>query len=176
MNGLLAFLVCCEKEKDCSYPQTGYPYTLHLTFADMPQEGGTFQGLLRSYDLIRNDHFLSREEDEQVLHLFRLYCESLVNARVNGGISNWSVFNLGPAAQCALMIHDLDLFDKIVYGTNGLNDQFRYGTMNDGWWYEMALNYNLESASRFTQLGLMAKVFGIDLLHREFPTVSAWYH
>lgn len=159
-----------ETLRRCANPETGYPYTLHLTFQDMPQEGGTFEGLLWGYDLIKNDKFLSPEEDRQVLQMFRLFCESLIRSRVNGGVSNWSVFNQGPAAQCALMIHDLDLFNEIVYGNNGLIEQFRYGALDDGWWYEMSLSYNLGTAACITQLGVAAKSFGIDLLHTEFPS------
>lgn len=159
-----------ELLRRCAHPQTGYPYTRHLTFQDMPQEGGTFEGLLWGYDLIRNDGFLTPEEHAQVLQMFRIFCEGMVIGRMNGGISNWSVFNQGPAAQCALMIHDLDLFNKIVYGNNGLIDQFRYGVLDDGWWYEMSLSYNLGTAACLTQVGISAKAFGIDLLHTEFPS------
>jgi hypothetical protein len=85
-----------------------------------------------------------------------------------GGISNWSLFNLCPAAQCALVLQDMDRFNTIMYSPCGVMDHWRLGYMNDGWWYEMSLAYNLGTVSVSTSMALAAQAFGIDLLHTTF--------
>lgn len=149
--------------------KNGYPLTLHATLQGLPQEGGMFEGCVASYDLIKDSGILTQADCKQIEHTFRLFCGEIIDMRGDGGISNWSVFNLAPAAECALMIHDLDLFNKLLYGPTGLIDQFRYGTMDDGWWYEVSLSYNLGAAACFTQTALAARPFGIDLLNLKFP-------
>lgn len=151
-------------------PIIGYPRTNHLTFQGIPQEGGTMEGMLFAYDLIKNSDLLSNEDRSNIEHTFRLYCNNIIDMMGDGGISNWSVFNLAPAAECALMIHDMHLFNELAYGPCGLIDQLRYGTMDDGWWYEMSLSYNLGCAACYTTVALAARPFGIDWLNREFPS------
>lgn len=150
-------------------PMMGYPRTQHLTFQGLPQEGGSMEGLLFAYDLIKESDLLSAEDRQNIEHTFRLYCMNIIDMMGDGGISNWSVFNLGPAAECALMLHDMHLFNKLAYGPCGMIDQLRYGTMDDGWWYEMSLSYNLGCAVCYTTLALAAQPFGIDWLNRHFP-------
>lgn len=157
--------------RQVSDPEIGYPRTRHLTLQGIPQEGGTFEGLIHSYDLIKNSDLLTTDECLQIEHTFRLFCNNMIQMLLgDGGISNWTVFNIVPAAQAALLIHDMDLFNKLMYGPCGIIDQFRYGTMDDGWWYEVSLSYNLGAAQCFTQLILAARPFGIDLQNIKFPS------
>lgn len=151
-------------------PVLGYPRTQHLTFQGIPQEGGTMEGLLFAYDLIKDSGLLSEDECRDVEYTFRLYCLNVIDMMGDGGISNWSVFNLAPAAECALMLHDMHLFNELAYGPCGLIDHLRYGTMDDGWWYEMSLSYNLGCAVCYTTMALTAQAFGIDWLNRKFPS------
>lgn len=151
-------------------PNTGYPRTHHLTFQGIPQEGGTMEGLLLAYDLIKESGLLSEEDCRNVEHTFRLFCRNFIDMMGDGGISNWSVFNLGPAAECALLLHDMHLFNQLVYGPCGLLDHLRYGTMDDGWWYEMSLSYNMGCAMCYTKMALAARAFGIDWINRKFPS------
>jgi len=154
-----------------SDPELGYPRTRHLTFQGIPQEGGTMEGMIWAYDLIKESDLLSDKDKEQIEATFRLFCNNVIDMLIgDGGISNWTVFNVGPAAQAALLLHDMDLFNKLMYGPCGIVDQFRYGTMDDGWWYEVSLSYNLGAASCFTQLALAAGSFGIDLINYQFPS------
>ncbi len=150
-------------------PVMGYPRTQHLTFQGIPQEGGTMEGLLQAYDLIKNSGLLSEEDCKNVENTFRMYCQNFIDMMGSGEISNWSLFNLAPAAECALLLHDLHLFNQLAYGPCGLIDHLRYGTMDDGWWYEMSLSYNIGSAMCYTTLALAARAFGIDWINREFP-------
>lgn len=159
-----------ETLRRVSDPVLGYPRTQHLTFQGIPQEGGTMEGMLVAYDLIKESGLLTVQECWNVENMFRQFIGNIIDMMDDGGISNWSVFNLGPAAQCALLIHDMDLYNKLLYGSCGILDQFRYGTMDDGWWYEMSLSYNLGAAACFTELALASRPFGIDLLNYKFPS------
>lgn len=151
-------------------PAMGYPRTQHLTFQGIPQEGGTMEGLLLAYDLIKESGLLSKEDCKNVENTFRLFCLNFIDMMGDGGISNWSVFNLGPAAECALILQDMHLFNQIAYGPCGLIDHLRYGTMDDGWWYEMSLSYNIGCAMCYTTTALAARAFGIDWINQKFPS------
>ncbi len=153
-----------------SDPVRGYPPLLHATTQGMPQEGGMFHRSARAYEVIYDK--LNPAERAQIENTFRLYIDVILDGSNNGSISNWTVFNQVPAAACALLIHDMARFNDLVYLPTGALDQFRYGTMNDGWWYEMSITYNLHCAEGFTQLALMARNFGIDFLNVKFP--AAW--
>lgn len=144
-----------------------YPTTLHASTQDIPQEGGLWEGLARSYDLIRDSGVLSKEDKAQIEQSMRLYIYTLIDGLGNGGISNWSLFNLCPAAQCALAIQDMQLFNELMDGQGGVRDHVRYGTMDDGWWYEVSLAYNIGCVENLTSLGIAAKPFGIDFLNEK---------
>jgi hypothetical protein len=144
-----------------------YPTTLHANSQDIPQEGGFWEGIARSYDLIRDAGVLTTEDKKLIEHSLRLYIYTIEDGFGNGGISNWSVFNLCPAAQCALALQDMYHFNRLMNEPCGIKDHIRYGTMDDGWWYEVSLSYNIGCVENMTALGLAAHPFGIDFLHEK---------
>jgi hypothetical protein len=150
-------------------PATGYPATRHANSQGIPQEGGFFEGCAQTYDAIYNSGSLCTDDKQKIEQTFRLYIGVIEDMMGDGGISNWSVFNLCPAAECALALQDMAQFNYLMNGSCGVIDQLRYGMMDDGWWYEMALSYNLGVASAFTSLANAAQPFGIDFLHQKFP-------
>lgn len=159
-----------------SDPTKGYPITWHAAKGGIPQEGGIFEYGARAYDLLRDSDLLSAQDREHIEATLRLYVQIQTDGlRGNGGISNWTVFNLGPAAQCALVLHDMHSFNELLYGPSGLIDHLRQGTMDDGWWYEMSLSYNLNVANAYTGVGLAARAFGLDLLNARFPVATSPY-
>lgn len=151
-----------------SNPVDGYPVLLHATSQGIPQEGGSFEIISQSYDAIRDK--LTPAEREQIENTMRLYVDTIIDRMGDCGISNWAIFNQVPAASCALALHDMTRFNALLYEPTGLIDQFRFGTMDDGWWFEMSITYNLHCAEYFTKLALMARPFGIDLLNQKFPS------
>jgi hypothetical protein len=150
-----------------SNPKDAYPVLLHATSQGIPQEGGTFELVAIGYDAVRDR--LTSAEREQIEHTMRLYIDTLIDRLGDGGITNWTIFNQVPGAACALILHDLQRFNTLMYEPTGLINQFRYGIMDDGWWFEMSLSYNIHCAQGFTKLALFAKPFGIDLLNVQFP-------
>ncbi len=152
-----------------SSPENGYPRTRHANSQGIPQEGGFFRGCVEAYDAIHDSGLLTAADQRQIEQTFRLYIGVVEDMMGDGGISNWSVFNLIPAAMCALAVQDLAHFQQLMEGPCGIIDHVRYGVMSDGWWYEMSLSYNLGCAEEFTRLGLAARPFGIDFLDRKIP-------
>jgi hypothetical protein len=155
-----------------SDPATGYPHTLHATAGDLPQEGGFFAACAEAYDAIQDAGVLSDGDRRQIEQSFRLYVGVIADMMGDGGISNWSVFNLGPAVKCALILQDLERADALLNGPCGLVDQLRYGLMDDGWWYEVSLAYNIGCAHEFTSTGLALQAFGDDFLQARFPVAT----
>jgi hypothetical protein len=155
-----------------SDPQNGYPKTLHANSQGIPQEGGFFEGCANGYDAIQDAGVLSDDDRKNIEQTFRLYIGAVEDSMGDGGISNWSVFNLCPAAECALAVQDLAQFNYLMDGPCGLVDHLRYGLLDDGWWYEMSLAYNLGCAEVMTKLGISCRPFGIDLLNEKFPVAA----
>jgi len=155
--------------KRLSDPEKGYPKTYQANNSDIPQEGELWQRAAQSYDMIQDADVLTSEEKQQIERSFRLFINEQVRGLKGGGISNWSVFNLLPAANCALLLHDMVSFNALMYEPTGIIDHLRYGAMDDGWWYEVSLSYNIECAIYYTKLGLAAKPFGINLLNADYP-------
>lgn len=91
------------------------------------------EGLLLAYDLIKESGLLSEDDCRNIENTFRQFCLNFIDMRGDGGISNWSVFNLAPAAECALMLHDMHLGSTVWLRSLRLIDHLRYGTMDDGW-------------------------------------------
>ena len=154
-----------------SNPTNGFPVLLHATHQGMPQEGGALQAVSEAYDVLHDQ--LSLEDRAQVDNSLRVYVDTLIDGLANAGISNWSIFNQVPGAGCALLLHDLVRFNALLYGRTGLIDQFRYGIMDDGWWYEMSITYNVHCAENFTRLALVAQRFGVDLVRLQFPAATS---
>ncbi|MDR3708201.1 MAG: hypothetical protein P4L33_07855 [Capsulimonadaceae bacterium] len=152
-----------------SDPVNGFPSTLHATSQGWPQEGGMLEGMARAYDALRDTGVLSDADRAQIEHTLRLYIALQIDGMAGGGISNWTVFSLCPAAECALAVQDMTSFNTVMYGEGGLIDHMRYGMMDDGWWYEMALSYNLDVADFYLGTALAARPFGCDLLTAHYP-------
>jgi len=142
---------------------TAYPTTLHANSQGIPQEGGFWEGIARSYDLIKDSGVLSSADKHLIENSLRLFIYTIEESMGDGGISNWSVFNLCPAAQCALVLQDFYHFNYLMNNTGGIKDHVRYGTMDDGWWYEVSLSYNVGCVENMTS----------PTAHREAETAKA---
>jgi len=144
-----------------------YTSTLHANSQGIPQEGGFWEGIARSYDLIKDSGLLTANDKQLIEQSMRLYICTVEDGMGDGGISNWSVFNLCPAAQCALAIQDIVHFNYLMDGPGGIKDHLKYGLMDDGWWYEVSLSYNMGCVENMTAVGLAARPFGIDFLNEK---------
>ena len=66
-------------------------------------------------------------------------------------------------------MQDLVSADRYFSGPGGICDQLAKGTMDDGWWYECAVSYNVWCASEFTQAALAYEPFGFNFKDAHLP-------
>jgi hypothetical protein len=149
--------------------EDGYPVTQHGGGDSFVAEGVFFQGVARSYDMIRDSGLLTAEDHRLIEKTFRLFVERTIKGNTRGGISNWNVAELTGAFYCALALQDWYLADQLLNSPSGLYAQMVHGIMSDGWWYECAVGYNLWVASEFSEIAIALEPWGINLKDRRFP-------
>ncbi len=152
-----------------SDPARGYPVTLRACHQALVQEGGFFQHMAMSYDMILDANVLNAADRRQIEATFREFQETVDRTSDYGAINNWNLAEDCGAFYCALAMEDLVSADRWFNGPGGIADQLAKGTMEDGWWYEGAISYHLWCASEFTQVGLAYAPFGVDFLHMRLP-------
>jgi hypothetical protein len=152
-----------------SDPVKGYPVTLRACNQSLVQEGGFFQHIAMAYDMIQDANVLSADDHRQIEDTFRAFHETIERASDYGSINNWNLSEDCGAFYCALAMEDLAAADRWFSGPSGICDQLAKGTMDDGWWYECSISYNMWCASEFTQVGLAYAPFGVDFLDMKVP-------
>ncbi|HTV75863.1 MAG TPA: hypothetical protein VMD57_02605, partial [Candidatus Baltobacteraceae bacterium] len=152
-----------------SNPTNGYPVTLRACNQSLVQEGGFFQHVAMAYDMILDSGILSDANRAQIENTFRMFMETISRASDYGPIYNWNLSEDCGAFYCALAMQDLSAAQRWFSGPAGICDQLEKGVMDDGWWYECSISYNMWCASEFTQAGLAYQPFGVDFLHMKLP-------
>jgi len=152
-----------------SDPQQGYPVTLRACNQGLVQEGHFFQHTAMAYDMILDSGILTPADRRQIENTFRMLMETIAQASDYGPINNWNLSEDCGAFYCALAMQDLVAADRWFSGPAGICDQLGKGVMNDGWWYECSISYNMWCASEFTQVALAYEPFGVDFLHMKVP-------
>lgn len=152
-----------------SNPTNGYPATFRACNQSLVQEGGFFQHIAMAYDMILDSDELSADDREQIENTFRIYMETIARASDYGPVNNWNLAEDCGAFYCALAMQDLAAAQRWFSGSAGICDQLAKGVMDDGWWYECSISYNMWCASEFTQAGLAYEPFGVDFLHMKVP-------
>jgi hypothetical protein len=152
-----------------SDPVRGYPATLRACNQSLVQEGHFFQHTAMAYDMILDSGILTPADRRQIENTFRLLMETIARASDYGPINNWNLSEDCGAFYCALAMQDLVAADRWFSGPAGIRDQLGKGVMNDGWWYECSISYNMWCASEFTQVALAYEPFGVDFLHMKVP-------
>jgi hypothetical protein len=152
-----------------SNPTNGYPVTLRGCNQSLVQEGGVFQHIAMAYDMILDAGVLSADDRRQIENTFRIYMETIDRANDYGPINNWNVSEVCGAFYCALAMQDLVAADRWFSGTSGICDQLAKGTMDDGWWYECSISYNMWVASEFTQVAFAYEPFGVNFRDMKVP-------
>ncbi len=152
-----------------SNPTNGYPVTLRACNQSLVQEGHFFQHIAMAYDMILDSGILSAGDQAQIENTFHALMETFSRAADYGPINNWNLSEDCGAFYCALAMQDLAAANRWFSGPAGICDQLAKGTMDDGWWYECSISYNMWCASEFTQVGLAYEPFGVDFLHMKVP-------
>jgi len=154
-----------------SHPTLGYPKTMKVCQNSLVQEGHFFQHLAVAYDIIYDSGELNEDDHKNIEKAFRLYLEMLDGSIK--GISNWEIFELTGAVFCSLAIQDIVWLERFLFGPFGIAEQISRGILDDGWWYECAIGYNLAAAKELTQIANACDKFGYSIGHTKFP---ATYH
>ncbi len=147
--------------------QTGYPSTLRINQNNFVKEGGVFQNVARTYDMIMDSGLLTERDHELIEKTFRLYIDIALKGNDNGGIGNWDLSELMGALYCALTIGDFSLANEVFYSPTGVYQQFAQGVMADGWWYECSVGYNTWCATMFSEAGIALRPWGINFIDEQ---------
>ncbi|WP_372753463.1 hypothetical protein [Labilibaculum sp.] len=149
--------------------ENGYPVTLHGGGNSFVAEGVFFQGVARSYDMIRDCDLLTDEDHKLIENTFRIFIDRTIKANTRGGISNWNVAEITGALYCALALQDWNSIEWLLESPTGIYKQIAHGVMSDGWWYECAVGYNLWVASEFSEIAIALQPWGINLKDMQVP-------
>jgi len=145
-----------------SDPAIGYPKTFRACNQSLVQEGHFFQHVAMAYDMIHDADVLTDADREQIEATLRLLIETIDRVSRNGSINNWNLSEDCGAFYSALAMQDLVCAHRFFAGPSGIEDQLGKGTMDDGWWYECSISYNMWCASEFTQAALAYEPFGFN--------------
>jgi len=148
--------------KRLSDPAAGYPKTLRACNQSLVQEGHFFQHNAMAYDMILDSGVLSEADQAQIEQTFRLLLHTIDLSNRDGAINNWNLSEVTGAFYCSLVMGDLAQADRFFTGPGGIQDQLAKGTMDDGWWYECTISYNMWCASELTQAALALEPWGVN--------------
>jgi hypothetical protein len=148
--------------------EDGYPVTLRGGSESYVGEGVFFQGVARSYDMIRDSGLLTADDHALIEKTFRLYIGRCIKGNTRGCVNNWDVAEQAAALYCALALQDWSAADHFLNHPSGLYAQLYHGVMADGWWYECAVGYNVWVASEFSEVAIALEPWGINLKDQRF--------
>ncbi|MEO7933841.1 MAG: NEW3 domain-containing protein [Chthoniobacterales bacterium] len=155
--------------RNLSNPANGYPTTLRGCNQALVQEGHFFQHIAMAYDMVHESGVFSEADHQQIEATFRIFMETMNLASLNGSINNWNLSEVTGALYCALTLQDFSLAERFFSGPAGVCDQLSKGTMDDGWWYECSISYNVWCASEFSQVALALQPWGINFKDMWLP-------
>ncbi|WP_028611612.1 hypothetical protein [Paenibacillus harenae] len=144
-------------------PEHGYPATRRASHQELVHEGELFKHAAVVYDLLYDSDLLSEQDHVAVQHTFRLFIELIDWALCIGNLSNWSLAEMIGALYCSQTLQDYERMTRFLYGTGGFTDHLSKGTLDDGWWYECSVGYNLMAAGLFSEITQSCRPWGINL-------------
>lgn len=159
-----------------SDPQKGYPTTFRGCHQSFVQEGHFFQHIAMAYDMIAASGVLTGEDRAAIEHTFRLFIETVDLGTREGAINNWLLSEETGALYCALAIQDWRLVERFFNGPGGILDHLSQGVMNDGWWYECSISYNVWCTSEFSQIALALAPWGVNFKDMRVPAGTTPYY
>lgn len=154
-------------------PDRGYPRKLQACHQELVHEGEFFKHTAVVYDLLADSGLLTAEDHANVEHSFRLFIGLMDYTLTTGDLSNWTIAQMIGALYCSQALQDLEQMNRFLFGVGGFADHLAKGTLDDGWWYECSVGYNMMSAGLFTEVALSCKPWGMNLADTWLP---AQYH
>jgi hypothetical protein len=157
-------------------PKRGYPFTLRGCSQSFVQEGHFFQHIAMAYDAVLPSGVFSENDIRQIETVFRLFIDIVRLQEEQGAVNNWKLSEMCGALYCSLVLQDWSLVEELLYHPSMIIDHLSHGVMNDGFWYECSVGYNIWCATEFSQVALALEPWGEDLIHRKVSMGnSPWY-
>ncbi|WP_217591741.1 hypothetical protein [Cohnella sp. GbtcB17] len=150
-------------------PLDGYERRMKACSQELVHEGEFFKHTAAVYDLLCESDLLDADDRARIEKAFRLYMDLIDWVLRDGRISNWSLAELAGAVFCALALQDLERMNRFVFGSGGALEHLAKGTLDDGWWYECSVGYNLMAAGLLTELAQSLRPWGINLIDAWVP-------
>ena len=157
-------------------PERGYPKTWRGCSQSFVQEGHFFQHIAMAYDAVLPSGVFSETDKAQAETVFRKFIDVVRLQEEQGAINNWKLSEMCGALYCALVLQDWSLAEELLYHPSMILDHLSHGVMNDGFWYECSVGYNVWCATEFSQVALAVEPWGEELIHRRVPQgATPWY-
>lgn len=129
---------------------------------ELVHDGEFFKSAACAYDLIYDWDGWTEKDRENIEQTMRFYMEYIDVEICSGEASNWLLAEIAGAVYCAAVLGDKERMERFLYGPGGASDQLAKGVLDDGWWYEASIGYNLMCAGLMSELALAAAHFGMN--------------
>lgn len=129
---------------------------------ELVHDGEFFKSAATAYDLIYDWAGWTAIDQENIEATMRFYMEYIDAEICSGEASNWLLAEIAGAVYCAAVLGDKERMERFLYGPGGASDQLAKGVLDDGWWYEASIGYNLMCAGLMSELALAAAHFGMN--------------
>ena len=129
---------------------------------ELVHDGEFFKSAACAYDLIYDWAGWTDEDRNNIEQTMRFYMEYMDSEICSGEASNWLLAEIAGAVYSAAVLGDKERMERFLYGPGGAADQLAKGVLDDGWWYEASIGYNLMCAGLMSELSVAAAHFGMN--------------
>ena len=129
---------------------------------ELVHDGEFFKSAACAYDLIYDWAGWTDEDRNNIEQTMRFYMEYIDAEICSGEASNWLLAEIAGAVYSAAVLGDKERMERFLYGPGGAADQLAKGVLDDGWWYEASIGYNLMCAGLMSELSVAAAHFGMN--------------
>lgn len=177
-NASMMYLLSGEKRfaekvaiflKEIIDPKHGYFVTLKAGNQELVHEGEFFKHTALAYDHILHTGLLTPAECVEIELAFRQFQRIIHDEILKGNIGNWNLAELSGVIATAAVLEDLDQIHHFLYSVGGVGDHISKGILNDGWWFEASIGYNLLAMGLFLEISQIVDKWGFNLKHLKVP-------
>ena len=129
---------------------------------ELVHDGEFFKSAACAYDLIYDWDGWTEKDRENIEQTMRFYMEYIDVEICSGEASNWLLAEIAGAVYSAAVLGDKERMERFLYGPGGAADELAKGVLDDGWWYEASIGYNLMCAGLMSELSVAASHFGMN--------------
>lgn len=162
--------------KEFIHPEKGYGHLPHAGHQELVHEGEFFKHTALTYDRIKSTGLLNKDEEKRLQSAFRTFMKIIEDECTRGKVSNWNLAELSGVITCAAVMEDMEQIVFFLETVNGVKDHLARGIMDDGWWYEASIGYNLLAMGLFLEIAQTIDKWGFNLRHEEVPANFATYY